>query len=49
VIFFNKAVKVLQKGAQPLEDVLQQLGTWMKVILVNGIMTQLTGLFDSVK
>jgi len=31
-----------------LEDVLQQLGTWMKVILVNGIMTQLTGLFDSV-
>lgn len=31
-----------------MEDVLQQLGTWMKVILVNGIMTQLTGLFDSV-
>ena len=31
-----------------MEDVLQQIGTWMKVILVNGIMTQLTGLFDSV-
>ena len=31
-----------------MEDVLQQLGTWMKGILVNGIMTQLTGLFDSV-
>ena len=31
-----------------MEDVLQQLGTWMKVILVNGIMTQLSGLFDSV-
>ena len=31
-----------------MEDVLQQLGTWMKVILVNGIMTQLRGLFDSV-
>ena len=31
-----------------MEDVLQQIGTWMKGILVNGIMTQLTGLFDSV-
>ena len=31
-----------------MEDVLQQLGTWMKGILVNGIMTQLSGLFDSV-
>jgi len=31
-----------------LEDVLQQIGTWMKGILVNGIMLQLSGLFDSV-
>lgn len=31
-----------------MEDVLQQIGTWMKGILVNGIMLQLSGLFDSV-
>ena len=31
-----------------MEDVLQQIGTWMKGILVNGIMIQLSGLFDSV-
>ena len=31
-----------------MDSVLDQIGEWLKELLVSGIMTQLTGLFDSV-
>ena len=31
-----------------MDSVLDQIGEWLKELLVSGIMNQLTGLFDSV-